>query len=453
MNAMRSIIDLPSIIWSRLASIVGGGVTAHDLRSSALCSSSTTVGCLHRELFQELGVDPLAMVQGDIGENLNNLLHREVSDPTVQKMRSLLRAGVPAAQLRGALELLRDAPCTVQMIEEAHACAAWVMREHPALNEAALLARSTVSQLRPFFTKPKHELALEALERKLAILSRRQPHKVTARHLLFGSLAKRAAPAGTMTQVNAMSTIQTCMKSHMEVYAGLGLARKVDVARARDVWVAQQKEELERTEQAIIEQRDELVQSQWQLKEQNGVPNRIGSSRFSDDGLLGICRMLGDVAARNEVHDRWLAKTSVPPVPEADAQRVIEAAAARIPAQHDMRPWWCARVAANRDLFRSVAFSLHPHENDEAFLFLFAKQKPVCATFLRLRRRPFVWPDFADRAGVVERPWHKIVFDDWPMECMIESSLPFVEGDQIYVWMGLNFEDRVVSTCHKRTSL
>ena len=65
-------------------------MTAHDLRSSALSACSVTVGYLHRDLFQELGVDPLAMTQGDIGENLNNVLHREVSDPTVRKMKKLL---------------------------------------------------------------------------------------------------------------------------------------------------------------------------------------------------------------------------------------------------------------------------------------------------------------------------------------------------------------------------
>ena len=35
-DAMSSIIDMPSIIWSRLASIVGGELTAHDSRSSTI---------------------------------------------------------------------------------------------------------------------------------------------------------------------------------------------------------------------------------------------------------------------------------------------------------------------------------------------------------------------------------------------------------------------------------
>ena len=118
-----------------------------------------------------------------------------------------------------------------------------------------------------------------------------------------------------------------------------------------------------------------------------------------------------------------------------------------------MRPWWCARVAANRDLFRSVAFGLHPNDADEAFLFLFAKQRPTCATFLCLRRRPFVWPDLADCAGTAERPWQKVEFNYWPMEFKSESELPFTEDDVTYVWTELNFADAAVSTCHKHTRL
>ena len=181
---------------------------------------------------------------------------------------------------------------------------------HPTLNETALLARSSIAQLRPLFMKPKHDLAVEALERKLAMLSRRQPHKVTERHLPFGSLAKRAAPAGTMTKVDAMAMSQRCMTRHLEVYAGLDAATKFDLARVRDAWVANQQAELKRQQHAIIEQRDDLVQSQLQLKEQNGVPNCIGSTRLSDNELLGICKMLDTLATRNEQPDRWLALSS-----------------------------------------------------------------------------------------------------------------------------------------------
>ena len=112
-----------------------------------------------------------------------------------------------------------------------------------------------------------------------------------------------------------MTMIKRCMTRHLEVYAGLDVATKFDLARVRDAWVANQQAELKRQQHAIIEHRDDLVQSQLQLNEQNGVPDCIGSSRLSDDELLGICEMLDILATRNEQPDRWLAKTSVPPPP------------------------------------------------------------------------------------------------------------------------------------------
>ena len=125
------------------------------------------------------------MTQGNIQENVRELRVRDTTDPTVQKMKNLVLNGVPETQVVAALKLPRDAPCSVAMIEEAHACAAWVMREHPDLSQGMLPARSPVSQVRACFTKSNHMKALDKFQEKLGKLDKKQPEKVTERHCLF----------------------------------------------------------------------------------------------------------------------------------------------------------------------------------------------------------------------------------------------------------------------------
>jgi hypothetical protein len=306
--------------------------------------------------------------------------------------------------------------------------------------------------LRPCVTRTAHERSIEALEQQLEALSRQQPQKVTERHLLFRQLAIRDATAGALSQRDAVAATQRCMRAHAEVFAGLDPEKKVRLARVRARWVAGKKEEAQRRKQELMEARDELLAAQQRALVQQGHPNHIGTMRFTDQELAEICWIIGDFSALAEQRQRWQARTSVPRAPEVEAQRIIDRAAAGIPALADRRPWWCGRVAMNRGLFQGVALGRH-RSAEEIYLVVFAKKQPVSVSFLRLRRRAFLWPDHDGERGhafrLVDRPWFKTEFDFWPVDCVHEVDVPLGEDAEIFIWEGLRFNGAVVSTCHR----
>lgn len=108
--AMHEITPLPSYLWGRLTAIIGGGTEASDIKHLACIAASTALGYLHRDVFEELTHDPLAVTQGDIMTNLARLETRETTEPTTKKMQNLVLADMPRERLAAALQLLRDAP-------------------------------------------------------------------------------------------------------------------------------------------------------------------------------------------------------------------------------------------------------------------------------------------------------------------------------------------------------
>ena len=234
-DKFRYISALPEFAWHRMSKLVGGAYTAADVRHSSISATATALGYMQREFWQQLDEDPLRMTQGNLSANIEELRHRDVTDPTTKKMKALLQAGVDEEVLISGLRLLRDAPCSTAMIEEAHACAAWLMREHPSTEQGTLLARSYLSQVRCCFMGNRTEKAVARLERQIDRLDRRCPEKVSERHLVMQDLSKAMC-----TQIDAKNAgravviaQQECMKAHVGVFQNMDEGQKADLAKRR----------------------------------------------------------------------------------------------------------------------------------------------------------------------------------------------------------------------------
>ena len=263
-----------------------------------MSAGATKMGELHREVFHDVDLNPLCMIQGNIRDNLEKLRSRETRDPTVRNMKKSLDAGMPVQHLEAALEFRRDTPCTVAMVEEAHACAAWVMREHPSLTASTLVARSMLSQLRPWFTKSAHTIALDAIDRQLLRLGQVQPQDITGRHLVFRDLAKRSASAFFLQMADAMERNQECIKVLNEVYDGMPLSDKIHLAIRREAVVGERKDELQRFKRGLLEQK-RSVEAAFALDvEVNGVRNHVGAIRLDDNDLEAVCTIMSNSSWR-----------------------------------------------------------------------------------------------------------------------------------------------------------
>jgi hypothetical protein len=234
---MEKVAKLPQYVWNRLCLCVGGAILAPDLRADAIQSCCVSGGYLHKECFDAFQKEPWCWAVGDVKANVDRLMAKITDDPLTVQIQRLLQRGMPRAQVEAALRLLADVPCSVTLIEEAHSGSAWIMRQHPQLQESALLSRSMLHQLRPCIGPSVLERQVPSLDERIAAMRRKQPWRVRVQHLLFGQLATQATSGRGMTQAAAMAATQNALRSAPRVLASMDLEQRAELQRHRQRWV------------------------------------------------------------------------------------------------------------------------------------------------------------------------------------------------------------------------
>ena len=189
------IATLPSLVWVRLASTLQGEHVWQDVRSMCLKSASVCAAFLYSEVFADLEQYPFCLCQGDIAANLQKLQNTDpatIAEETTVKLHRLLTVGYDRAELICGVELLRDAACTVNCVEQAHASGAVLVKGHECYSSSTLVHRASLHILRSLFALSPHEKKVRHIEARMGKLRRLQPEKVAGRHLFMRSLACEA---------------------------------------------------------------------------------------------------------------------------------------------------------------------------------------------------------------------------------------------------------------------
>ena len=125
-----------------------------------------------------------------------------------------------------ALRVLKDAPCTVNTVEQAHAQGALNARDHN-YSETTLTARFDLGRSRPLFSQDMFQMAENRLKKKVDKLDSLRPDRVTGRHLYFADCAEQAL--GDLDDdrfLAAYETSKNAMKTHAESYQDLTMHQK-----------------------------------------------------------------------------------------------------------------------------------------------------------------------------------------------------------------------------------
>ena len=184
---LDDIAVLPEMVWQRLAGILAVPVPWEELRSWSQLSAARCAGFLEREVFGFLHEYPWRLTQQNIGWNLDVLKQMrldEVADETCRKIHMLMSLGYDESRINSALDLLRDAACTVNVVEQAHGSGA-IMRKAHSTGAASLADRAGVHRVRHVFAKSPLEAKLDRLQAKLDRLARYRPERVSGRQMLF----------------------------------------------------------------------------------------------------------------------------------------------------------------------------------------------------------------------------------------------------------------------------
>lgn len=272
------------------------------------------------------------------------------------------------------------------------------------------------------------------------------------RHVFFKRLVARIAPRGRGDYTGHVLRARDCMRQHHGLYNILLAASKASYDAEAEQLIAARRSAIEEERQRLFTERDSLEQEIRANRETKGIPNHVSSLKFSDEEVQDMCDMLDSVdfkTLRLGTNDD--ASRIAPPAPSLGEQALIQEFANGLLRAPDVQcPWWCRTVSSNRLLFPRVALCRESGDVDVAYLFLYAKQSPICARFLEMRRRVHVLPTLWDlETGVGElRPRDRSEFDVFPLVHKLERELPFNDDDNLFVLYGLRFDAREVATNH-----
>ena len=172
--------DLPDLVWERMASLVSEDTQAMELRDSCLVAAHIGSAYLWDDSFEQLSRPPLNITQGDIGENLH-CIDQGIWDPSgldeqAKQIKACLDIGIPISRLQCVFESVRDGAASINLIEQAHASAAVMLKQHDQLQERMLRARSTIHQCRAMLLPSRVRSRVQQIETELGQLDRCEAH-------------------------------------------------------------------------------------------------------------------------------------------------------------------------------------------------------------------------------------------------------------------------------------
>ena len=397
-------------IWSALASLIRVPYDSAVLRSQALHAVHLAAGYVHEKIFKVMEQYPwrlgLSTGTGPLEELL--LQPDEPVDLCTKKVWSMLKAGVPPAELVSVAELLQQASWSSLAVEQAHGSSATLRRYHPQLTLDHHLSRSFLHQVRHLFTPSHTQLQEEALQKKLERLQGRH-REVSARNVFFKNLvaeARRQMGGGSLNQ----EALQQLMARHPLYYQSLN-------AQQRQVL---QRQAMQETLKNRIDQQSEIEhhmanhklqlarESQW-LVHTGGISNVSSHYKFQADTCAALHKDICEFDQRPSHVQRLRQQACTSPLPpDSEVQSTFEDMAHHLPVKEKREPpLWVKLLCAHRQDFVGLIIGTDLDEGSLVYRFLYAVQNPRLIVFQKLqvlrpaaeqvkRRRAESWAAVAD---------------------------------------------------------
>jgi hypothetical protein len=354
--------------------------------------------------------------------------------PVTQKIRMLLDIGYPRQLIIRALHLVLECPWTTILIEENYAGGAQLLRYHPTYNECIFRARHVLHQARHLVGKARDEKVRQRLEDKISKLKAKKPFRRGGKQQLLMNLSARSQQVAPLTGFAAKNRQNIIVQQHSSMYKQLStLQLKVCHAEARSA---------ARRKRAMILSDIGILQGQIQLHDAraaqerilNGVVNHSDSLRFNVLDLERMMDMLSGLAdesltiaiLKEQAYDCPICPHLAVQIAHQQVEQKLKSKA--------IIPWWCRYVCAFRDRFASsIIFKSQDGRIDVGYLLLFAKQNPMFAVFLQLKRQELTLPAFENwEAGHARShvPRYKQTFQYRPYVYVLSGDLPFQQDDE-----------------------
>ena len=380
------VLDLPAGIFQVVAKALG--VCAHEPRHRSTASALIQFGFIRHRLLK-VAAPPWSLLAGDAAGNLEALaVAPPAEEETTWKIQQLLLLGFCRATLADGLRLLEQANWSSRCVEQGHASASGLMRQHKAYSASSLQARSMCLQMLPLITEDMEQRRLDAALRCLARLRTLSPNHITGRQVYVQDLNATARDMRSRGRVICAKVNNTIIKNHGARWRALRpLARAQYQHRAAAVRDAKWQSLQDRI--TILE--GEVLLRRQRLLARNDCrrPLQLSSARWTASVQRDFCNFFAATTwTQSYVHslrDRVLQPVRQPP--EA-YQRILGAvhlaAQADAPRHADWVPFFCWQ----RDALGSCLVRFTGIDCSSVQSMVYASQKPLLVCFAAAQAVP-----------------------------------------------------------------
>ena len=385
---MEWVNRVPHAVWEALGGICG--LSAQDIQSRCIRSTHVSGAFAHDRILAPASVLPWRLARGDVKTNLDDLEAGECpTEPTAAKIWHLLRLGWNRSSLEVAVGLFLQISWGVGPCEQQHASASLAARFHPDIGPGTMQVRGLIHTMRHLLpNKTPEERTQERLTNQLGKLKKRSPHKVNARHMfvkdLFGLLAKRKSELGPDGFKAARAKVWAL---HGGRWAQAPSNHKVEFASAAAAYQLKLEDEIADSQTELAEQLRLSVQRQTASDPDEQPPLQLSACRLTQDDLeVYQANLYSPRFAAEGFVQALRARAAEAPAPvSAATMQTLRAYPLRMGPQHSKQSW-LASVARLRGFFSHCIFVFDTAHGREYFLFMYALQSPVEATFCRITR-------------------------------------------------------------------
>ena len=399
---MQGLQALPGVVWDELASW-HSDVSGPGLRAEFVACGHVSLGFIDTQVWSRTREWQWKLVIGDIAGNLDALgaLVQPPDESLSRKVWALLRQGFPRAQLVAGVSLLRHIVWISATVEQQHASATLVHRQHPGYGLPMICCRAIVHTSRMLFGTPPSEVVEEKLAAKAHELLARRPSCFGTRQLYTKKVLDRAVsrglaagapvghlrggkPAAQRHFQKAQSTYNILppeLRTYLKEEANVESQQKIQAhdAEISAAIAGLEKERLRKKTSAERELPPKLVFSTCIYSPaQHAALNRT----FNADTLWGRAH----VGGLREVAMKVPRPLAVNLAKQMDDEQLLI-------APEKQRPWWLIHLCVCRMAFKDKALRIGTGDEVRYFKFLFAKQRLLAAAFIPLQLQ---WPQYTE---------------------------------------------------------
>ena len=392
---MQGMLAVPDVVWDEVAAMCDG-VSGPALRAAVLSATHVSLGFIDTQVWSRLRILPWKLATGDIAANLEELSKMESPpmESVTRKVWALLGQGFSREQLMAGLSLLRHLGWSSATVEQQHASATLVHRQHKQYGMARICSRALVHTARMLFDAPSATLVdrLQAKAQRAAAMTSLS-FKLSAQQLYIKkALERHTERHSEMDDATGDASRRWARRKGVFARASqryttlppqfLGLLRDLaseETERRAQRASAELFETTERLQEARLQQRADASEALPQMLtfascKYSAAQQAELDSMYRADGMWER----GQVVAL-----RKAALVAPPPLSE-EREAVLDAQILVEPPKPP-QPWWLSCVCNCRSAFKDTALRVGDGDDARYYRFLFAKQKPLTAAFCPLK--------------------------------------------------------------------